>query len=229
MSGHSLLSCSALPAGGCRSSGWALVLLAVVLLALVLFAGLWVWGLFRFPLRWRRPSMLHDFGSPRCEVACFLRQPLPGSPDGSELRDESWTVYELTGPVSDGCDVAASLLTRCRGSRLLPPSRCGDFGFVSRHKPAKHRAPSLAFFPAVATGTSRAYPDPGMRLRLLHRHPGGSSLFATGRPRLVVARPRASRSSSHCDERWEVGFDVACLGTPGGFRTSHAVNSTRTF
>ena len=41
-----LLSCSALPAGGCRSSGWALALLAVVLLALVLFAELWVWGLF---------------------------------------------------------------------------------------------------------------------------------------------------------------------------------------
>ena len=37
-----LLSCLAVPAGGCRSSGWALVLLAVVLLALVLLAGLWV-------------------------------------------------------------------------------------------------------------------------------------------------------------------------------------------
>ena len=45
------LSCSALPAGGCRSSGWALVLLAVALLALVLFARLWVWGFFFVSLR----------------------------------------------------------------------------------------------------------------------------------------------------------------------------------
>ena len=29
-------------------------------------------------------------------------------------------------------------LTRCRGSRLLRPRRCGDFGLVSRHKPSKH-------------------------------------------------------------------------------------------
>ena len=29
-------------------------------------------------------------------------------------------------------------LTRCRGSRLLRPRRCGDFGLVSRHKPAEH-------------------------------------------------------------------------------------------
>ena len=38
----SLRSCSAVPAGGCRSSGWALVLLAVGLLALVFLAGLWL-------------------------------------------------------------------------------------------------------------------------------------------------------------------------------------------
>ena len=29
-------------------------------------------------------------------------------------------------------------LTRCRGSRLIRPRRCGDFGLVSRHKPAEH-------------------------------------------------------------------------------------------
>ena len=68
------------------------------------------------------------------EVAHFLRQPsLLGPPTGSELRDGSWTVYELAGLVlQDGCDVAASFLTRCRGSRNLLPRRCGDFGFVSR-------------------------------------------------------------------------------------------------
>ena len=29
-------------------------------------------------------------------------------------------------------------LTPCRGSRLLRLRRCGDFGLVSRHKPAEH-------------------------------------------------------------------------------------------
>ena len=49
---QTLLSCSAVPAGGCRSSGWALVLLAV--------AGVSRWPvgfwLFRFPFRGRRPE-----------------------------------------------------------------------------------------------------------------------------------------------------------------------------
>ena len=58
---------------------------------------------------------------------------LPGSPTDSEHRCESRTVYEMTDPVlPDGCDVAASFLTRCRGSRIFRPCRCGDFGFVSR-------------------------------------------------------------------------------------------------
>ena len=44
-----------------------------------------------------------------------------------------WTVYEFAGLVlPDGCDVAASFLTRCRGSRISLPCRCSDFGFVSR-------------------------------------------------------------------------------------------------
>ena len=29
-------------------------------------------------------------------------------------------------------------LSSCRGSRLLRPRRCGDFGLVSRHKPPEH-------------------------------------------------------------------------------------------
>ena len=33
---------------------------------------------------------------------------------------------------------AASSPTRCRGSRIFLPCRCGDSGFVSRHKPADH-------------------------------------------------------------------------------------------
>ena len=53
--------------------------------------------------------------------------------------------FSLCGPLRSGTlvcstrDVAASFLTRCRGSRLLRPRRCGDFGFVSRLKPAEHR------------------------------------------------------------------------------------------
>ena len=47
-----LLSCSAVPAGGCRSSGWALVLLAVACFSRWL-VGFW---LFRFPFRGRRPE-----------------------------------------------------------------------------------------------------------------------------------------------------------------------------
>ena len=44
-----------------------------------------------------------------------------------------WTVYEFA------FDVAASFLTLCRGSRILRPCRCGDFGLVSRQKQAEHR------------------------------------------------------------------------------------------
>ena len=65
----------------------------------------------------------------------------PAPPTGPELSDASWTVYEMAGclqpdgfphemadPVPrDGCDVAASVLTRCRGSRIFRPCRCGDF------------------------------------------------------------------------------------------------------
>ena len=49
----------------------------------------------------------------------------------------------------DGCDVVASFLTRCRDSRILLPCRCGDFGFVSRHKPAEHRFPDVSATPDV--------------------------------------------------------------------------------
>ena len=46
----------------------------------------------------------------------------------------------MVGPVlSDGYDVAASLPTRCRDTRNFRPCRCGDLGFVSRHKPAERR------------------------------------------------------------------------------------------
>ena len=48
----------------------------------------------------------------------------------------SWTsVHSTRGD-------AASVLTRCRGSRIVRPCRCGDFGFVSRHKPASRTSRS---------------------------------------------------------------------------------------
>ena len=45
--------------------------------------------------------------------------------------------------------VAASSPTRCRGSRIFLPCRCGDSGFVSRHKPAEHRIPDVSALPDV--------------------------------------------------------------------------------
>ena len=73
-----------------------------------------------------------------------------GPPTGSVHRDGSfflciWTVYEFA------FDVAESFLTRCRGSRNLRPCRCGDFGFVSRHKPAEQ----FPLFPTLRRHVSR--------------------------------------------------------------------------
>ena len=61
-----------------------------------------------------------------------------------------WTVYEMAAPaLPDGCDVAASFLTRCRGSQYFGQCRCGDFGLVSRHKPAEHRFLMFPLFPTL--------------------------------------------------------------------------------
>ena len=77
-----------------------------------------------------------------------------------------WTVYEFAGPVlPDGCDVSASFLTRCRGSRILLNCRCGDFGFVSRHKPAEDRFPDVSATPDA--GTSRITCCRGRRVLFL--------------------------------------------------------------
>ena len=66
------------------------------------------------------------------------------------VTDVLWTVCELACLVlSDGCDVAASVLTCCRGSRISGTCRCGDFGFVSRHKPPEHRIPDVSATPDV--------------------------------------------------------------------------------
>ena len=67
-----------------------------------------------------------------------------------------WTVYEMAGSVlPDGCDVAASFLTRCRGSQYFHQCRCGDFGLVSWHKPAEHRIPDVSAAPTLRRHVSR--------------------------------------------------------------------------
>ena len=47
-------------------------------------------------------------------------------------------------------------LTRCCGSRLPRPRRCGDFGLVSRHKPAEHRFLIFPLFPTLRRRVSHA-------------------------------------------------------------------------
>ena len=93
------------------------------------------------------------------KIICFLRQPsLAGPADWfrSSWRIVLWTVFEMAGPEPpDGRDVAASFLTRCRGSRNFRQCRCGDFGFVSRHKPAEHRFPILPRLPTLRRRASR--------------------------------------------------------------------------
>ena len=63
----------------------------------------------------------------------------------------------MAGPVlPDGCDVAASFLSRCRGSRNFRLCRCGDFGLVSRHKPAEHRFLIFPLLPTLRRRVSHA-------------------------------------------------------------------------
>ena len=62
----------------------------------------------------------------------------------------------MAGPeLPDGYGVAASFLTRCRGSRIVRPRRCGDFGLVSRHKPAEHHFPMFLQLQTLRRHVSR--------------------------------------------------------------------------
>ena len=100
-----LLSCSGVPAGGCRSSGWALVLLA---LACGCGVVLWLFcflcegadlrtGLFHAGI----PSMFWDFGS-------LHQKPQVGGPLGSVRRDGSdgWRSPVPRGDITGGGEVA---------------------------------------------------------------------------------------------------------------------------
>ena len=51
--------------------------------------------------------------------------------------------------------VAASSPTRCRGTCIFLPCRCGDFGFVSRHKPAEHHVPMFLQLQTLRRHVSR--------------------------------------------------------------------------
>ena len=85
------------------------------------------------------------------ESVYFLRQPsLAGPADRLPVSGclVVWAVYEMADPaLPDGRDVAATL------SRHFRQCRCGDFGLVSRHKPAGHR---FLMFPQLPTLWRRA-------------------------------------------------------------------------
>ena len=94
----------------------------------------------------RRSPGATMLGSRSCTSSANHHSPVP--PTGPVLSDASWwTMYEMAGclhqtgsfswvfsgtSVRSTGGVAASSPTRCRGSRIFLPCRCGDSGFVSR-------------------------------------------------------------------------------------------------
>ena len=96
-------------------------------------------------------------------IVCLPGRLVPNLVMGSFSRVCSGTsVHSTRG-------VAASFLTRCRGSRLLRPRRCGDFGLVSRHEPAEQRFLMFPLFPTLR----RRAPNAEERLRnQRHSHAG---------------------------------------------------------
>ena len=148
----------------------------------------------------------------------------PARRDGSGHRESAPAELSLSlcvpqcseTSVRSARGVAASFLTRCRCNRLLRPRRCGDFGFVSRHKPAAHRFLVFPLFPSLRRRVSHAeerlrhqrflHAESGCEINASHTQGSGCEIDASltiSRRQLVMARPRASRSSSHRDERWK--------------------------
>ena len=76
-------------------------------------------------------------------------------PTGSEHRDgfSSGFVLGLRFALPEA--LRRHFLTRCCGSRLLRPRRCGDLGLVSRHKPAEHHVPMFLQLQALRRHVSR--------------------------------------------------------------------------
>ena len=88
----------------------------------------------------RRSPGRQYWGARSCTSSANHHSPVP--PTGPVLSDESWTVHP------DG------FLSRWRilylvAAFLFRPCRCGDFGFVSRHKPAEHRILDITATPDV--------------------------------------------------------------------------------
>ena len=100
---------------------------------------------------WRSPVTRGD--NTGSVLVYHVRQPSGVSP--ADWSSTFWCIFGGQGHHCSGTSVrstrgdAASFLTRCRGSRILRPCRCGDFGFVSRHKPAEHRIPGVSATPDV--------------------------------------------------------------------------------
>ena len=99
----------------------------------------------------------------------------------------------------DGCGVAASFLTRCRGSRNSRQCRCGVFGLVSRHKQAEHRFP---IFPLL------------LKRRATHARLRDQRLSHAG-------EGLRDQSLSHAGERLRATFQLSPWRAVGGW-TWHA-------
>ena len=167
-----LLSCSALLAGGCRSSGWTLVLLAVVLLALVLFAGLWVRGFF--------------FVAPSQRPVFFRRYPLD--------------VLGLCLPASEASRVGGPLVVSVVTDQMVGDRRSlGRQYWVSRpstssanhHLPAPPTGPvhrDGSFFLCFVTGAS-VFWDFGSLCPKASRRPSGQLLRQRQSQRKTLRRP----------------------------------------
>ena len=76
-------------------------------------------------------------------------------------------------------------LTRCCGSRLLRPRRCGDFGLVSRHQPAEHR---FLIFPLL--------PTLRCRVCFTRRRPAATSTLLTCRGAAAKSTPLTRRGAT---------------------------------
>ena len=109
--------------------------------------------------------------------------------------------------------------------RIFVQRRCGDFGLVSRQKPAEHRFLMFPLFPTLRRRVSHAeerlryqrffyMQGSGCEINASHTQGSGCEINASqtiSRRQHVMARPRASRSSSHRPSGGRgVGFDTAC-------------------
>ena len=96
--------------------------------------------------------------------------------------------------------------------RIFVQRRCGDFGLVSRQKPAEHRFLMFPLFPTLRRRVSHAeerlryqrffyMQGSGCEINASHTQGSGCEINASqtiSRRQHVMARPRASRSSSAC-------------------------------